>query len=132
MREAVLLLAVDVEPEFHQIMVSVVGVGPDEPGAWPEWADGVGAVSGSRAVLVATWSDEDDPVAVTVCRGRPALDGWTHIHTARLLVGADGLAVGMTVSAVEHIVPTPPGRTTVEVWVRPENNPGAVTFVLEH
>lgn len=87
---------------------------------------------GSRTVLVATWSDDNDPVAVAVFRGRPPLDGWTHVHTARLLVGTEGLAVGMTVSAAEHRMPAPQGPTTAEVWVRPKDNPGAVTFVLEH
>jgi hypothetical protein len=37
-----------------------------------------------------------------------------NLHTAVLLIGANSLAVGMTVSAVEHAVPTAPGPTTVE------------------
>jgi hypothetical protein len=131
-QEAELMLAVDVEPEYSQIMMSVVGCDPNEPGAWPEWAGDVGAVSGSRAVLVATWSDDNDPVAVSVYRGRPLLDEWSHVHTARLIVGIGGLAVGMTVSAVEHTVPAPQGPMNVEVWVRPAAWPGEVTFVLQH
>jgi len=130
--DAQLLLAVDVEPEYTQIQMSVVGWDPDEPGASPEWGDEVGAVSGSRVVLVRTWSDENDPVAVAVYRGRPPLDGWFHVHTAQFVVGRRGLAVGMTVSAVEHEVPAPQGPTGVEVWVRPVEQPSEVTFVLDY
>jgi hypothetical protein len=128
---AVRILAVGIEPEYLQIRMSVVGSAPDEPGAWPDWPDDAdGAVSGSGAVLVATWPDDNDPVAVEVYRGRPALDGWTHVHTAQLVVGTEGLAVGMTVSAVEHVVPARHGLTAVEVWVRPKDWPSEVTFVL--
>jgi hypothetical protein len=127
-----LVLAVDVEPEYHQILMTVVGADIGEPGAWPEWTDGSGgAVSGSRGVLVATWSDDNDPVRVRVYRGRPPLQGWSHVHTGQLIVGAEGLAVGMAVSAVEHRMPAPPGITNVEVWVRPQDWPNEVTFVLD-
>jgi hypothetical protein len=80
---------------------------------------------------VATWDDDNDPVTVTVYRGRPPIEGWSYIHTARLTVGTRGLVVGMTVSAVEHPVPAPPGPMKVEVWARPENWPGEIRFVLE-
>ncbi len=124
------MLAAVVEPEYGQIRMSVLGCDSGEPGAWPQWAGEVGAVSGSGGILVATWSDDNDPVAVSVCRGRPALDGWSHVHTARLIVGAGGLAVGMTVSAVGYPVAAPAGPVTVEVWVLPEDCPSEVTFVL--
>jgi hypothetical protein len=124
------MLAVAIEPEYGQIMMSVAGCDPDEPGAWPEWSTNVGAVSGTRAVLVATWSDENDPVAVSVYRGRSSESGWTHVHTAHLVVGSDGLTFGMTVSAVEHRVPAAPGPTPVEVWVRPAEYPSEVRFVV--
>ena len=85
---------------------------------------------GTRVVLVEAWADDRGPVAVTVYGGRPDLDGWTLVHTARLLVGTDGIDVGMTVSAVEHWVPAPEGPTAVEVWVHDPDDRGEVTFVL--
>ena len=57
-------------------------------------------------------------------RGLPLL------HPARLVVGTDGIDVGMTVSAVEHWVPVPEGQVTVEVWVHDPDERGEVTFVL--
>ena len=98
MAEAEQLLAVDIEPGYDQIRMSAVRVGATEPEDWPDWADEDGAVSGTGTILVATWSDNNGPVAVTVYRGRPALEGWTHIHTARLIVeccatfGVSGMA----------------------------------------
>jgi len=130
MPEADLLLTVDIEPEFHQIMMSVAGVDPDEPDALLEWIDGAGANSDNSQILVATWSDDNDPVAVSVWRDRPQLDGWTHVHTAQLIVGSKGLLVGMTVSAVWHGIAAHQGPTVVEVWVRPEYQPREVNFVL--
>lgn len=88
------------------------------------------AVSGTAMILVATWADDRPPVAVKVYDGRPDLDGWALVHTARLVVGTDGIDVGMTVSATEHWVPAPAGPTTVEVWVRDRDERGEVTFVL--
>ena len=97
----------------------------------PEWGRGPhDAVSGAGQILVATWDDECAPVAVRVYAGRPALHGWTLVHTARLLVGTDGIDVGMTVGAVDHWVPVPEGPVTVEVWVHDPAERGEVTFVL--
>jgi hypothetical protein len=127
---AELLLAVPVEPEYLQIKMSATE--PDlEPSGWPTWDDTSRAVSGTQCILVATWSDDMDPVAVEVYRGRPRLDDhWTHVHTAHLVVGDHGVEVGMTVSDVQHFVDLPPGETTVEVWVRPADSPSEVIFVL--
>lgn len=122
-----MLLAVGVEAEHGQIRLSVTG--GDLDAGW--WGDGQrDAVSGKGTILVATRSDDRAPVAVRVYAGRPGLDGWTLVHTAELEVGTDGIDVGMTVSAVEHWVPVPEGRTTVEVWVRDPDERGEVTFVL--
>ncbi len=116
--EAELLLAVGVEAENGQIRMSVTGVAPD------------GGEVGERVLLVGTWADDREPVAVTVYDGRPDLDGWTLVDTGRLLVGTDGIDVGTTVSAVEHWVPVPEGPTVVEVWVRDPEDRGEVAFVL--
>lgn len=115
--EGDLLLDVRIEAEHGHIRMSVTGGDHD-------------AVAGTGQILVATWSDDRAPVAVRVYDGRPDLDGWTLVHTARLLVGTDGIDVGMTVSAVEHWVPVPEGPVTVEVWVHDPGERGEVTFVL--
>jgi hypothetical protein len=125
--EAELLLEVGVEAEYGQIRMSVTGGVFDAP----DWGAGAhDAVSGAGVILVATWGDECDPVTVRVYGGRPDLDGWTLVHTARLLVGTDGIDVGMTVSAVEHWVPVAAGEVAVEVWVHDPDERGEVTFVL--
>ena len=89
---------------------------------------GDGAVSSSHEILVAVGAG--DPVTVRVYDGRPDLRGWALVHTARLVVGTDGVDVGTVVSAVEHWVPVREGAVTVEVWVRGPEEPGEVTFVL--
>lgn len=132
MGDGELLIHVEVEPEFGQIQMSAVRHGPYEPGYFAERENGgEPAVSGTGAILVSTWSDDNDPVAVLVYRGRPPLAGWTHVHTARILVQDHGLTVGMTVSAIDYPVPASAGTTPIEVWVRPLGWANAVTFVQE-
>ncbi|WP_327011086.1 hypothetical protein OHA72_29735 [Dactylosporangium sp. NBC_01737] len=127
MVEAELLLEVGVEAEHGQIRMSVTDGALDAP----DWGDGPhDAVSGTGMILVATWGDECAPVVVRVYDGRPGLDGWTLVHTARLLVGAAGIDVGMTVGAVDHWVPVAQGPVTVEVWIHDLDERGEVTFVL--
>jgi hypothetical protein len=130
--DAELLIQVEVEPEFGQVQLSAGRHGPYEPGYFAEPGHGgEPAVSGTGTILVSTWSDDNDPVAVSVYRGRPPLAGWTHVHTAHILVQDDGLTVGMTVSAIDYPVPASAGTAPIEVWVRPLGWASAVTFVLE-
>ena len=124
------LLAVEIEPEFGQIVLSAPRGGTPEPGYVGDWADAT-VVSGTGTIFVATRPDDADPVAVRVYDTRPPLDGWSHVHTARLLVQPPGLTVGMTVSAVEYPIPVSAGEAMIEVWVRPVDSASDVTFVIQ-
>lgn len=123
--EAELLIEVGVEADDGQVRLSVTGADAEVPGRGDPPR---GVVSGPGAVLVAARSD--GPVTVRVYDGRPDLHGWVPAHTARLVVGTDGVDVGTVGSAVDHWVPVEQGAVTVEVWVRGPGEPGEVTFVL--
>ena len=152
MAEAELLIEVGVEAEDGRVRLSVTGAGAGVTGRGygpREAAYGAGeigvpgrgygareavsgagevGVSGAGEILVAARAG--GPVTVRVYDGRPDLDGWVLVDTARLVVGTDGVDVGTVESAVDHWVPVQEGVVTVEVWVRGPDEPGEVTFVL--